>query len=699
MPAVQVNNLFFSYENAEKIAVNNVSFELKHGSYTVLAGKNGSGKSSVAKIIAGLFEPQKGSVKIEENLRVGIIFQSPKDQIICGVVFQDTEFGPKNLGFSKSEVELNAIESLSATGMLDFANHKTMNLSLGQTQKVALSGILAMDPDILILDEAFSMLDPKSRDEMYTFVDSVNNKGVTVLHISHDLEAVCRARDVIFMHDGKISWSGTSEEFLADKKLVEKLAGKKLPVNSRKWSAEGKEIVLSARNIDFSYKKNAPLLKNISFDLYKGSLTALIGPSGCGKSTLLEILSGLRAADSGKICCIGRPVLAQQNSDSALFENFAADDVAFGPRNKGIRGKALKEIVKKSMNQCNLDFEKYANRQTFCLSGGEKKRLAVAGIVALDADIILFDEPTAALDGDSRGKVMDMMKELAAQGKTVLFSTHQRDEAAFADRVINLSAENIFVPEKVASLELPEMKRIPALSVLDRIQKFSFAENKKTSRFFEKVPPVLKCLLFLALFSSALVVRPFIACGIFFFVGIIYALLAGYPAKKLFSSMIKIVPLLLFFCLFQMVFAPALPNEIRYCDFRFFTVTPSKILICLKVLLRTECAMSLICGFIHSTDEIQLVKGFSDLLLPLRLLRIPTKYILVTMEIIFRFLPLLLDEASCIVKTQLVRGGLGKSKGFFGKIRAVVPLIAPLIVQSLKRAESLSYALTARGFK
>ena len=181
--------------------------------------------------------------------------------------------------------------------------------------------------------------------------------------------------------------------------------------------------------------------------------------------------------------------------------------------------------------------------------------------------------------------------------------------------------------------------------------------------------------------------------------GIIYALLAGYPAKKLFSSMIKIVPLLLFFCLFQMVFAPALPDEIRYCDFRFFTVTPSKILNCLKVLLRTECAMSLICGFIHSTDEIQLVKGFSDLLSPLRLLRIPTKYILVTMEIIFRFLPLLLDEASCIVKTQLVRGGLGKSKGFFGKIRAVVPLIAPLIVQSLKRAESLSYALTARGFK
>ena len=148
-----------------------------------------------------------------------------------------------------------------------------------------------------------------------------------------------------------------------------------------------------------------------------------------------------------------------------------------------------------------------------------------------------------------------------------------------------------------------------------------------------------------------------------------------------------------------MVFAPVLPDEIRYCGFRFFTVTPSKLVNCLKVLLRTESALCLICGFVHSTDEIQLVKGFSDLLAPLRFLRIPTKYILVTMEIIFRFLPLLLDESACIVKTQLVRGGLGKSKGFFGKIKAIVPLVAPLIVQALKRAESLSYALTARGFK
>lgn len=710
MPAVKVSNLVFSYEGSETNAVNDISFELKNGSYTVLAGKNGSGKSTAAKIIAGILKQNSGSVQIEEELRVGIIFQSPKDQIICGIVFQDTEFGPKNLGFVKSEVELNSIESLSATGMISFANRKTMNLSLGQTQKVALSGILAMDPDILILDEALSMLDPPFREEMYNLIDLINNKGVTVLHISHDFESVKRARDVIFMENGKIIWSGTSKEFCENELLVENLKGKKIEKRKVDFDLENKETTLSVRNLNFSYSKNNEknsVLKNVSFDLKKGSITALVGPSGSGKSTLLEILSGLLSADSGKIYCVSRPVLAQQNSDAALFENYAADDVAFGPKNKGLRGKNLKEIVKKSMNECNLDFEKFANRQTFCLSGGEKKRLAVAGIVALDADIFLFDEPTAALDGDSRAKVLNLMQELALKGKTVLFSTHQYEEARFADFVINLSeiSESIKSKSRLINNDvpnLPELQKIPALNILQHIQKFTFSddfEEKKKTGIVGKLPPVLKYILFLLLFCAALVVRPIQIALIFMCIGVLYALCAKYSAKKLFSSMLKIIPLLLFFCAFQMIFISPLPNEAIYVNYRFFSVSPSKLLNCLNVLIRTESALCIICGFIHSIDENELIEGFSALLLPLKLLHIPIKYFLVTIEIMFRFVPLLLDEAACIVKTQLVRGGLGKAKGFFGKLKVTIPLLVPLIIQALKRAESLAEALTARGFK
>lgn len=700
MPALEVKNLVFAYEHSDSTAVNDVSFELKHGSYTVLAGKNGSGKSTVARIIAGLLLQQSGTVKIEEDLRVGIIFQSPKDQIICGIVSHDTSFGPENLGLSKSEVELNTIESLSAAGILELSNHNSMALSLGQTQKVAFSGILAMDPDVVILDEALSMLDPESRLDFFNFIDAINAKGITVLHITHDIEAVQRSRDVILMEKGKVCWSGTAEEFFEEPARVEMITGKPLEKCSEDLNPEEKKVTFSMEEVSYSYDKKNPVVNKASFELYEGSLTAIVGPSGTGKSTLLEIASGLLRPDEGKIRCIGRPALAQQNSDSALFEKYAADDVAFGPRNLGLAGKALKETVKKSMELCNLDFKAFANRQTLCLSGGEKKRLAVAGIIALNSDIIFFDEPTAALDGESRFKMMQLLKKLADEGKTVMFSTHQMDEAEFADRIINLEEIQGKGKAEKDRTALEELEPVKAVGVLEAVQKYSWGMGLAGGKSpVSHLPAVLKYLLFLALFCSSLILRPIVFCGALLVLSFSYALLAGSPFKKLVSSILKLVPLMLFFCIFQMVFAPSLADEVRFVDYRFFTVTPSKLFLCLKTLIKTECALCAIWGFASSTSEEQLTKGISDLLLPLKLIHIPVKYLTVLMGIIFRFIPLLLDEACCILKTQLIRGGLGKSKGFFGNLKAMIPLIVPLIIQTLKRAEALAEALTARGFK
>lgn len=701
MPAIEVKNLVFEYEHSDSIAVNGVSFELKHGSYTVLAGMNGSGKSTIARIIAGLLKPKSGTVKIEEDLRVGIIFQSPKDQIVCGIVSQDTAFGPKNLDFSKSEVELNTIESLSAAGILELSDRNSMGLSLGQTQKVAFSGILAMDPDIVILDETLSMLDPESRKDFFNFVDAINSKGITVLHITHDIDAVERARDVLLMSKGKITWTGTSLDFFREPSLVEAVTGKKLEKNNKKFDSAGKKITFRVEDLSFSYDKKNPILKNVSFNLYEGSLTALVGPSGTGKSTLLEISAGLLKSDEGKIYCTHRPALAQQNSDSALFEKYAADDVAFGPRNNGLSGKALKEIVKNSMNLCNLDFRTFANRQTFCLSGGEKKRLAVAGIIALDSDVIFFDEPTAALDGESRYKMMQLLRNLAEQGKTVMFSTHQMDEADFADKVIDLGK----LQEGGEGTEenrtaLKELEPVSARDVLEAVQRYSWGKDGRGKKgIFKNVPGVLQYLLFAFIFGSSLLLRSLPLCGIGFFITFLYALLGGCSPKRLIISILKLVPLLLFFCIFQMVFAPPLKDEICFVNFRYFSVTPSKLILCLRTLLKTECALCLIWGFVNSMTEERLVKGFSDLLLPLKWLHLPVRYVTILMDIIFRFIPLLIDEACCIIKTQLIRGGLGKTKGFFGKLRAIIPLIVPLIIQTLKRAEALAEALTARGFK
>ena len=713
--AVSVKHLCFSYENAPEPAVQDVSFELDSGSYTVIAGVNGSGKSTTARIIAGLLQPSAGTVEIAAGLRTGFVFQSPKDQLICGVIARDTAFGPQCQSLPASEIELRTIESLKATGMLDYAMHKSMFLSLGQTQKAALSGILAINPDILILDESVSMLDPKSREEIFTFLDMLHKKKRTILHITHDSDAISRAKDIIVMNGGKIIWKGNSSSFFADKtgSVYRSVFGTPLENRScfqnKTQNRPAQEILLKAENISFSYGTHK-ILKNVSFSLKRGTLTALTGASGSGKTTLLEILAGLKKQDSGTVRSAGKPLLCQQNSDAALFEVFAADDVAFGPRNSGIKGKELLECVKTAMNRVNLPFEEFASKQTNCLSGGQKRRLSVAGIIAMKGDILLFDEPSAGLDGAAKYTVMHLLRSLAESGKTVLFTTHHYDEAQFADTSITLEKAGLIAPDFSPEEEnkadgqktvLTEQKPSAGIFSPEYFSKMldSLSENQAEQKRLQKLPAVIKYILFIALFAVSVAVQPVSLCAALLPVTILYALCSCCPAKKLFRSLIKILPFLLFFCILQMIFAPASANDTVFLPYKYFFVTAGKLWQCLKIILHTECALCCICAFSSSATENDILKGFSDLLAPLRLLKIPVKYPVILMEIIFRFIPLLLDEAISIIKIQLVRGGLKDEKGFFGKIRAIIPLIVPLIIQTVRRAEILADAMTVRGFK
>lgn len=593
--------------------------------------------------------------------------------------------------------------------------HKSMFLSLGQTQKAALSGILAINPDILILDESVSMLDPKSREEIFTFLDMLHKKKRTILHITHDSDAISRAKDIIVMNGGKIIWKGNSSSFFADKtgSVYRSVFGTPLENRScfqnKTQNRPAQEILLKAENISFSYGTHA-VLKNVSFSLKRGTLTALTGASGSGKTTLLEILAGLKKQDSGTVRSAGKPLLCQQNSDAALFEVFAADDVAFGPRNSGIKGKELLECVKTAMNRVNLPFEEFASKQTNCLSGGQKRRLSVAGIIAMKGDILLFDEPSAGLDGAAKYTVMHLLRSLAESGKTVLFTTHHYDEAQFADTSITLEKAGLIAPDFSPEEEnkadgqktvLTEQKPSAGIFSPEYFSKMldSLSENQAEQKRLQKLPAVIKYILFIALFAVSVAVQPVSLCAALLPVTILYALCSCCPAKKLFRSLIKILPFLLFFCILQMIFAPASANDTVFLPYKYFFVTAGKLWQCLKIILHTECALCCICAFSSSATENDILKGFSDLLAPLRLLKIPVKYPVILMEIIFRFIPLLLDEAISIIKIQLVRGGLKDEKGFFGKIRAIIPLIVPLIIQTVRRAEILADAMTVRGFK
>ena len=435
-------------------------------------------------------------------------------------------------------------------------------------------------------------------------------------------------------------------------------------------------------------------------------MTAITGASGSGKSTILELSAGLLNPQSGNVFCEKRPSLALQDASSALFEAFAADDVAFGPKNLGKKGKELKSLVKNSMETAGLPFEQFADRGTFMLSGGEKRKLALAGIIALDSDVILFDEPTAGLDPKSRLNIMIQFRKLVESGKTVVFSTHRMDEADFADRHIKMQNGKIvgdsLKTESGAESEnknLPEAKKLQGTGLLEKLRKTKiFGENPETHRKnpLQKAGAVPKYCIFLALFVLSLVFENVFASSFMVLLCVIYGICAAFPARRYLSSFLIILPWMIFFCAFQLLISVPAENDVVYFQLGWILVSKSKILACVNLVLHTFSAFCCVRVFIYSTSEGEFLSGISGILKPLEMIKIPVRSVIVIVEIVFRFIPLLIEELCSIVKTQIVRGGLGEAKSLGSKIKILIPLFIPLIIQTVKRSEALADALTAR---
>lgn len=715
---IKIQNLSYSYSIQDgNAALDGISFYIESGSYTAIVGANGSGKSTLCRLICGLLDIQEGSIEVEPGKRIGLVFQSPKDQIISSKVYRDTAFGPQNLHLKNDEVEMRTIECLSMTELLDKAESLSNLLSLGQTQKLAVAGMLAIQPDILILDEAVAMLDLESRQNIFELLEALNKQGTTIIHITHDIEAVSKAQKVIGLDNGRLFYEGSAADFLERPPFVQRVTG--VPLSKRDRSAFEKKLrdgaaaaTFAFNDISFCYdsRTEKEVINKVSFSLYEGSLTALTGASGTGKSTLLELGAGLLTPSGGQIYCSEYPALAQQNCAAALFEAFAADDVAFAPKNNGVKGKELVELVKKSMDMAGIPFAQYAERQSAGLSGGEQRRLAIAGILAMKRNVLFFDEPTAGLDGESRNKIMHMLRSLADEGKTVLFTTHHAAEADFADREIKLQ-DGVVVGDSAAVLlqaqephqqsGVPEpveglsegLSPYPSSRMLDSLRNTARSlsgSGWKNKCPLEKLPAGLRILLFLVLFTLSLMFRSVIPCSIMLAVSIVYCMFAKFRLGRLLKTSLHILPFLCFFAVFQIIFGPVHPGEVCYTTWRFFTITPSKLLFCLNSILRTYAALSCISAFFISTTEYDLIDGLKKI--------IPSKNLILILEVIFRFIPLLVDEAADIIKTQIIRGGLGKVKRKLGRIKAVVPLIVPLVIRTVRRSEKLADAIVMRCF-
>ena len=745
MSIIEIRDLTFSYPERNLEAVKQVSFSVDKGEYIAILGANGSGKSTLARLICGYLEPSSGSIIRAQDMRMGLVFQSPGDQIVASVVETDTAFGPRNLRCCEEEVMHRTVESLDSVGLLERLLDRTRDLSQGQKQKLGVAGIAALHPAVFVLDESTSMIDPESRCHLLDLMDEWYHQGQTILHITHSLEEAHRAGRVIAMNEGQVIFDGSQQQFMAYTDMEKQLFGEPLPVNSfvscpsAQWqpSLENpsdempqgfqNDAALIFRNMTFAYGQDEftqehqgegkPLFENFSLAVEAGRLTALMGPSGCGKSTLMEIAAGLLSAPVGEVYSNSRPLLALQDSDHGLFEEFAADDVAFGPRNQGIAGKELVEKVQFAMGQVGLPYEKFAERQTMTLSGGEKRKVSLAGIIAMDGQVLLFDEPTAGLDAKSRRKVMEMLLALVKAGKTVLFTTHREDEALVAHRVVKLAAttpvsiKEVLVEESLlqeAASEqafeeigmLHQQEPLGGVGLLQFLSSFgrSFSSGSNKPSVIQGLPALAKYLLFFALFIFSFVTKHVVTAGIGVGAVILYGVLARYPLKSGFLSILKLIPWLLFFFLIQIFFLPVYDTDKILWEAGFLVITDTKVLSGVLLLLHLTAAFISLSVFVFSISEQEILDGLESLLYPLGKCGLPVRHVTLVAGIVFRFVPLLAQEAALIVKIQLIRGGLGDATGFFAKIRILLPLLIPLTIRTLNQASVLADALTSRYY-
>lgn len=260
MQAIKVENLNFDY-NEEQRTIHDVSFEIPQGSYTTIIGHNGSGKSTIAKLIMGLLEKKSGRIEIDgteltestlDQIRgkIGIVFQNPDNQFIGSTVRDDIAFGLENHCFPRESMD-EIIETMAAkVNMTDFLNSEPTKLSGGQKQRVAIASVLAMNLNIIVFDEATSMLDPKGKKEINALIKEIHDKQkLTVISITHDIEEVAQSDNVVVVDQGTIALVGRPEEIFKDEKMM----------------------VRMKLDIPFEYKlRNALLKKGIKIDKQLG---------------------------------------------------------------------------------------------------------------------------------------------------------------------------------------------------------------------------------------------------------------------------------------------------------------------------------------------------------------------------------------------------------------------------------------------
>lgn len=550
---IECRGVSFSYDGVTP-ALDGIDLNIEDGEFFCILGGNGSGKSTFAKHLNALLQPDAGTVRIDGmdasdselvyDIRstAGMVFQNPDDQLVATLVEDDVAFGPENLGVPSAQIAQRVREALKGVGLVGFERHETHALSGGQKQRVALAGVLAMEPRVLILDEASSMLDPRGRKGLMKACRALHARGMTIVMITHFMEEAAEADRVAVFRAGHVAMLGTPEEILtrADElaqlnldmpescRLGRSLRAKGVPVCAQVREADmvaeiaqayaersgagtagqssasdshvldngssaadgiaASEPVIELSNVSYSYslsprerrrwrKRSATAgksnkqalwgndpsspwaLRDVSLTVRRGEFLGLAGHTGSGKSTLVQHLNGLIRPQEGSVRALGLDLSNKKDAaavkakvgvvfqypERQLFAETVTQDVAFGPHNLGLPQDEVDRRVESSLSRVGLDLSTVGDKSPFELSGGQQRRVAFAGVLAMEPEVLVLDEPMAGLDPAARRDFLELIDRLHREGLTVVMVSHSMDDLAnCCDRIVVMNEGAVF---------------------------------------------------------------------------------------------------------------------------------------------------------------------------------------------------------------------------------------------------------------
>jgi energy-coupling factor transporter ATP-binding protein EcfA2 len=500
---VEFIDVSFMYEDAETPALENINLKVQPGEVVLLAGPSGAGKTTLCSCLNGLVPHfhngvLKGQVLIKgrdtKRTRVGVlsslvglVFQDPESQLISPTVADEIAFGPENLAVPRDEIVRRVEEGLDVARLKGFEEREPYNLSGGEQQACAIAAIFAMYPEIYVMDEPTSNLDPLGTQRVLSMIVNVaKERGKTLLIAEHKLEEILPLVDrVVVMDRGRIVRDDTVEGALSKGDiehvfvrpplvcLAEKLqlnaqpltAEQFYPALTQKYKLNGLTVderpkaekkdkgepVIEIRGLRHSYDGVNAALNGVNLTIYRGELVSVLGRNGSGKTTLVKHINGLLKPAEGSVIVLGQDTVqtttAQlakkvgfcfQNPNHQMITFVVKDELALGPKSLGLDKE---EIEHRSLQA--LEFVGMAEQMeadVMALGKGQKQRLALASVLTMRPEILVIDEPTTGQDPQMTEDIFEIIRKLNEEGTTVLVITHKFDyAAAYTERAVILA--------------------------------------------------------------------------------------------------------------------------------------------------------------------------------------------------------------------------------------------------------------------